>query len=94
MLTAERVFNVDGDLRASTLSPPTARSCLPLIDTRDAGTLPGMMRQALDRWHALRAARGAAASIEAGAYERDPRHPELYPTGGLVLKQTLRDLPR
>ena len=27
-------------------------------------------------------------------YQRDPRHPDLYPADGLVLKQTLRDLPR
>jgi hypothetical protein len=27
-------------------------------------------------------------------YERDPRYPDRYPQGGLVLKQTLRDLPR
>ncbi|HET7771203.1 MAG TPA: hypothetical protein VFN74_20710, partial [Chloroflexota bacterium] len=73
-------FTPDGHLLAS-------------VNTRDADKMLGMMRQALERWHELRAER-STARVEAGAYERDPRHPDFYPTGGLVLKQTLRDLPR
>jgi hypothetical protein len=82
-------FTPDGQLLAS-------------INTRDADKMLGMMRQALERWHDLRAERAERAEreaaqvarAEAGAYERDPRYPDLYPTDGLVLKQTLRDLPR
>jgi hypothetical protein len=73
-------FTADGHLLAS-------------INTRDAEQMLGMMRQALDRWHTLRAER-ANAKVDAGAYERDPRYPDFYPADGLVLKQTLRDLPR
>src|SRR5438067_12440403 len=49
----------------------------------------GMMRQALARWRTLDSGAPAPA-----AYERDPRYPDLYPANGLVLKQTMRDLPR
>jgi hypothetical protein len=73
-------FTADGTLLAS-------------INTRDADKMLGMMRQALERWRAL-AADGDTSPIEAGAYDRDPRYPDFYPAGGLVLKQTLRDLPR
>jgi hypothetical protein len=73
-------FTPDGTLLAS-------------INTRDADKMLGMMHQALERWHALRAER-KAASVESGEYERDPRYPDFYPADGLILKQTLRDLPR
>jgi hypothetical protein len=56
-----------------------------------------MLEEALGRWRALESdgatdMPGAAAAP--ASYERDPHHPDRYPTGGLVLKQTLRDLPR
>ncbi|HEU5314753.1 MAG TPA: hypothetical protein VFX49_01490 [Chloroflexota bacterium] len=73
-------FTADGTLLSS-------------INTRDADKMLGMMRQALERWHELRA-ETAASRVEAGAYERDPRYPDFYPADGLVLKQSLRDLPR
>lgn len=73
-------FTADGTLLAS-------------INTRDADTMLGMMRQALERW-ATFAAHERRRDVDAGAYERDPRHPDFYPVGGLVLKQTMRDLPR
>jgi hypothetical protein len=63
------------------------------VNTRDAATLLGMMRQALERWEAL-TAHERGRDVDAGAYARDPRSPDRYPVGGLVLKQTLRDLPR
>ena len=63
------------------------------INTRDADKMLGMMREALDRWQTLHAG-GNGSVVESGAYERDPRYPDFYPTDGLVLKQTLRDLPR
>jgi hypothetical protein len=75
-------FTPDGHLLAS-------------INTRDADKMLGMMRQALDRWHAMRDDRRAGrAAADARSYERDPRYPDFYPSDGLVLKQTLRDLPR
>ncbi len=63
------------------------------INTRDADTLLGMMRQALERWATV-TAHEPRRDVDAGAYARDPRSPDLYPVGGLVLKQTMRDLPR
>jgi hypothetical protein len=72
-------FTPDGQLLAS-------------INTRDADKMLGMMQEALEKWRALQGQPSAA--VEAGAYERDPRYPDLYPADGLVLKQTLRDLPR
>jgi hypothetical protein len=65
------------------------------INTRDADRMQGMLLQALERWHAL--SNGGATKANGDAptpYERDPRYPDLYPADGLVLKQTLRDLPR
>jgi hypothetical protein len=73
-------FTADGHLLAS-------------INTRDADKMLGMMHQALERWRALTAERSIPPA-ESGAYARDPRYPDFYPVGGLVLKQTLRDLPR
>ena len=73
-------FTPDGHLLAS-------------INTRDADKMLGMMRQALERWRELRQQRDRTA-VESGTYERDPRYPDFYPADGLVLKQTLRDLPR
>ena len=68
------------------------------INTRAADRMRDMMLQALDRWNELHGsgANGAPLSRDAAPqpYERDPRHPDLYPLDGLVLKQTLRDLPR
>lgn len=61
------------------------------INTRDADPMLGMMRQALARWHTLEAPLAPAPAV---GYDRDPRFPDLYPADGLVLKQTLRDLPR
>jgi hypothetical protein len=72
-------FTADGTLLAS-------------VNTRDADAMLGMMRQALARWESLAAVEDGQAI--AATYERDPRHPDLYPVGGLVLKQTMRDLPR
>ena len=72
-------FTADGQLLSS-------------INTRDADRMRDMMAQALDRWTALNQPTTPANPPE--AYERDPRHPDLYPSDGLVLKQTLRDLPR
>ncbi len=63
------------------------------INTRDADKLLGMMRQALERWATV-TAHEPRRDVDAGAYARDPRSPDLYPVGGLVLKQTMRDLPR
>ena len=73
-------FTADGTLLAS-------------VNTRDADTMLGMMRQALERWGTFTAGE-RGRGVDAGAYERDPRHPDFYPAGGLVLKQTMRDLPR
>ncbi len=73
-------FTADGTLLAS-------------INTRDADKLLGMMRQALERWATV-TAHEPRRDVDAGAYARDPRSPDLYPVGGLVLKQTMRDLPR
>ena len=73
-------FTPDGTLLAS-------------VNTRDADKMLGMMTEALQRWHALQAERSVTV-VELGAYERDARYPDFYPTDGLVLKQTLRDLPR
>src|SRR5919197_2471078 len=67
------------------------------INTRDADKMRAMMELALERWRALQsgaAAAGGAPGAAAAPYERDPRYPDLYPAGGLVLKQTMRDLPR
>lgn len=63
------------------------------VNTRDADTMLGMMRRALERWETF-TARERGREVDAGAYERDPRHPDFYPVGGLILKQTMRDLPR
>jgi len=63
------------------------------VNTRDAATMLGMMRQALARWE-TGTAHERGRDVDAGAYARDPRRPDFYPVGGLVLKQTLRDLPR
>jgi hypothetical protein len=73
-------FTADGRLLAS-------------INTRAADRMLDMMQQALARCQTLTAEQSATA-VEAGSYERDPRYPDFYPAGGLVLKQTLRDLPR
>ena len=73
-------FTADGTLLAS-------------INTRDADAMLGMMRQALERWETI-TARERGRGVNVGAYARDPRHPDCYPVGGLVLKQTMRDLPR
>ena len=73
-------FTADGTLLAS-------------INTRDADTMLSMMRQALERWETF-TTHERRRDVDAGAYERDPRHPDFYPVGGLVLKQTMRDLPR
>ncbi|MBI3970184.1 MAG: hypothetical protein HY332_02745 [Chloroflexi bacterium] len=68
------------------------------INTREADKMRAMMAQALERWRSLR--RGSDASSVGGTdavpapYERDPRYPSFYPEDGLVLKQTMRDLPR
>jgi len=70
------------------------------VNTREAAPLRAMMTQALDRWRALAAGGAPGAGTAAGGpapeerYARDPRYPDEYPEGGLVLKQTLRDLPR
>ena len=63
------------------------------VNTRDAERMRAMLGEALDRWQSLTSGDDAAAEPPA-TYERDPRHPDLYPADGLVLKQTLRDLPR
>jgi hypothetical protein len=73
-------FTPDGTLLAS-------------INTRDADRMLGMLQQALERWRTLGGARSDAAA-PAESYARDPRYPDFYPADGLVLKQTLRDLPR
>ena len=70
------------------------------VNTREAAPLRAMMTQALERWRALAAGDASVAGAPAGGpateerYARDPRYPDRYPEGGLVLKQTLRDLPR
>jgi hypothetical protein len=79
-------FTADGRLLAS-------------VNAREAAPMRAMLTQALERWRALGAAgpSGADAGTDAapdGPYARDPRYPDRYPEGGLVLKQTLRDLPR
>ncbi len=76
-------FTADGRLLAS-------------INTREAEPMVGMLSRALARWQDLTGAGAAGESSDSGPgdYERDPRHPSFYPQGGLVLKQTLRDLPR
>jgi hypothetical protein len=74
-------FTADGQLLSS-------------INTRDAERTQGMMLQALERWRELATDRAAARPADLAPYERDLRYPDLYPAGGLVLKQTLRDLPR
>jgi hypothetical protein len=79
-------FTADGHLLSS-------------INTRDAERMRGMMAQALERWRTLHGDEaGEATTPSNGAapppYQRDPRHPDLYPEDGLVLKQTMRDLPR
>ena len=73
-------FTADGQLLSS-------------INTRAADRMRDMMSQALDRWTTL-SQPTAPSTGDPDAYERDPRHPDLYPADGLVLKQTLRDLPR
>ena len=73
-------FTADGTLLAS-------------VNTRDAETMLEMMHRALAQWE-TRAEAGSERDMAAGDYERDPRHPDRYPVGGLVLKQTMRDLPR
>ena len=73
-------FTADGHLLAS-------------INAREAAPMRAMLAQALERWRALGAA-GPAAPAPEEPYARDPRYPDRYPEGGLVLKQTLRDLPR
>jgi hypothetical protein len=83
-------FTADGRLLAS-------------INTREAQPMLGMLGQALTRWQVLGADAAdpqdfngwpKAKDTAPPAYERDPRHPSFYPHGGLILKQTLRDLPR
>lgn len=86
-------FTADGQLLSS-------------INTRDADRMRGMLHQAIERWQEFSTAGAVSGASAVGTttahattgapttYERDPRHPDLYPTGGLVLKQTLRDLPR
>ena len=73
-------FTADGHLLAS-------------INTRAADRMLDMMHQALGRWRVL-TDQGERGEVVADAYSRDPRYPDLYPADGLVLKQTLRDLPR
>ena len=73
-------FTADGTLLAS-------------VNTSDAETMLEMMHRAFARWE-LFAAVEDGQGVTAATYERDPRHPDLYPVGGLVLKQTMRDLPR
>ena len=63
------------------------------INTREADRMRAMLTESLDRWQSLDRSPSAAPSSQ-DSYTRDPRHPDLYPTDGLVLKQTLRDLPR
>jgi hypothetical protein len=76
-------FTSDGRLLAS-------------INTREAEPMLGMLGQALTRWRTLEGDAGEPQGTRPApaAYERDPRHPSFYPDGGLILKQTLRDLPR
>ena len=67
------------------------------INTRDADRMRAMLAEALARWQSLSSSDTLPTETETeapGTYQRDPRHPDLYPTDGLVLKQTLRDLPR
>jgi hypothetical protein len=73
---------------------------LTAANTRDPRAIERMLRQALDRWHALTSGSGSAtgganghgASVDVRDYE--PAHPDRYPRDGLVLKLAARDLPR
>lgn len=62
------------------------------INTRDADQVLGTLREGLDRWR-QRPAASAPPHIPA-TYQPDPRLNWSYPEGGLVLKVTVRDLPR
>jgi len=77
-------FTADGQLLSS-------------INTRDADKMRSMLSEALERWRPASApdtSKTEAAPVTPTTYERDPRHPDLFPIDGLVLKQTLRDLVR
>ncbi|HEX2187113.1 MAG TPA: hypothetical protein VHN78_16585, partial [Chloroflexota bacterium] len=63
------------------------------INTREAEGMRAMMTQALQRWDALTSGAGQTTPAATAPYERDPHYPDFYPRDGLVLKQTLRDLP-
>jgi hypothetical protein len=80
---------------------------LTAINSRDPRAIEGMLRQALERWATLTASNGhpsaagnghtaAANGHDATAEVPDytPARPDLYPTDGLVLRLTARDLPR
>jgi hypothetical protein len=62
------------------------------INTRQAGPMLGMMREALERWREETIPTGPWTLM--APYEPDPRAPHGYPEGGLVLKVYTRDLPR
>lgn len=65
---------------------------LSAVNTRDAEKMREMMETALERWQRLQSG-GAISSGEApGDYV--PAYPDQYPTGGLVLRVAVRDLPR
>ena len=70
---------VEGDLLAS-------------INTRDADQVLGMLKTGLDKW-GQRPVSASPPDIPK-TYQPDPRLNWAYPEGGLVLKVTVRDLPR
>lgn len=69
-----------------------AGELLASINTRDADQVLGMLKTGLDKW-GQRPVSSSPPDIPA-TYQPDPRLNWSYPEGGLVLKVTVRDLPR
>ena len=60
------------------------------VNTTNADRLLVMLEEALTAWDARESAEVAAPD----AYTGDPRYERSFPAGGLILRETMRDLPR
>ena len=69
-----------------------AGDLLASINTRDGERVLEMLREGFDKWRQRPAA--AASPDIPRAYAPDPRLNWSYPEGGLILKVSVRDLPR
>ncbi|MBT3270512.1 hypothetical protein HN371_25435 [Candidatus Poribacteria bacterium] len=60
------------------------------VNTTNADRLLSVLEEALAAWDA----RERVDTDAPGAYAADPRYARTFPEGGLILRETMRDLPR